>query len=113
MITKKGQAIVLSMVLVGPAYLCAEPQSDNAATSEPTLYEHYVSMKKMQESLASRSLEDQVRLQPVIQRAERRACEQLTRDRHNGMTKADYRRQGGDEFLVFAHQFEQYCNTIY
>ena len=40
------------------------------------------------------------------------ACERLRKERQEGVPKEDYRREGGDEFLVFALQFEQYCETI-
>lgn len=66
----------------------------------------------MQESLAGRSLEEQARMQPQIQQAERRACDRLRKERREGVSKEDYRSQGGDEFLVFSHQLEQYCNTL-
>jgi hypothetical protein len=66
----------------------------------------------MQESLAGRSLEEQTRLQPQIQRAERQACERVRRERQERVPKEEYRQQGGDEFLVFAQQLEQYCETI-
>lgn len=98
------------LVLLVPSY--AESQLENAKEPEPNFYEHYLSMKRMQESLAGRSLDEQARLQSSIQRAERHACEQLKRERHKGVPKEDYRRQGGDEFLVFSLQFEQYCETL-
>lgn len=66
----------------------------------------------MQESLAGRSLEEQARLQPQINRAERRACEQVRRERQEGVPKENYRREGGDQFLVFAQQLEQYCQAL-
>ena len=43
-------------------------------SEEPKLYDHYVSFKHMQERLAGRSLEEQAKLQPQIQRAQQKAC---------------------------------------
>jgi hypothetical protein len=90
----------------------AEAESPPTQTEEPKLYDHYLSLKRMQESLASRSLEEQARLQPQIHRAEQQACERVRRERQERVPKEEYRRQGGDQFLVFAQQFEQYCQTI-
>lgn len=78
-------------------------------TTEPNLYDHYVSLKRMQERLAGRSLDEQARLQPQIQRAQRMACERLRKDRQERVSREDYRRQGGDEFLVFSLELEQWC----
>jgi hypothetical protein len=69
-------------------------------------------LKRMQESLAGRSLEEQARLQPYINRAERQACEQVRRDREEQVPKEGYRREGGDQFVVFAQQLEQYCLSL-
>jgi len=78
---------------------------------EPTLYDHYVSLKRMQERLAGRPIEDQAKLQPQIQRAQRKACEQLRKDHQEQIPREDYRRQGGNEFLVFSLELEQWCQT--
>jgi hypothetical protein len=103
----------LWILLIFPAMLCwAEPQPENVQPQEPTLYDHFHSLKRMQESLAGRSLEEQARMRPQIQRAERQACQRLRKDRLEQVSKEGYRRQGGDEFLVFAQQFEQYCETM-
>lgn len=101
--------ILATALLLFPALCSAETDS---RTENPTLYDHYVSMKRMQESLAGRSLEEQARLQPQIQRAERKACERLRQERQERVPKEQYRRQGGEQFLVFAQQFEQYCETL-
>jgi hypothetical protein len=105
--------LILCLVLLFPvvAY-SAETELPPAQTEEPKLYDHYLSLKRMQESLAGRSLEEQARLQPQIQRAEQLACQRLRRERRERVPKEDYRRQGGDQFLVFAQQFEQYCQTM-
>ncbi len=111
----KGKAmkkLIVCLLLGLPVSGYAQSQLESIKEPAPTLYEHYLSMKRMQESLAGRSLEEQARLQPSIQRAEREACEQLRREREKGVPKEDYRRQGGDAFLVFSHQFEQYCKTL-
>jgi hypothetical protein len=81
-------------------------------TEEPKLYDYYLSLKQMQESMAGRSLEEQTRLQPQIHRAEQKACERVRKERHERVPKEEYRQQGGDEFLVFAQQLEQYCRTV-
>ena len=104
---------VLLMFLLCPvAVYSAETEPPPAQTEEPKLYDHYLSLKRMQESLAGRSLEEQARLQPQIQRAEQQACERVRRERQERVPKEEYRQQGGDQFLVFAQQFEQYCQTV-
>lgn len=87
-------------------------ETEPPASQEPKLYDHYVSLKRMQESLAGRSLEEQARMQPQIQRAEQQACQRLRKERQERVPKEEYRQQGGDQFLVFAQQFEQYCETL-
>lgn len=104
--------VVCVLLLIPLAVNAAEPEAGRTESPEPTLYDHYHSLKRMQESLAGRSPEEQVRMQPQIKRAERLACERLRKERQERVTKEDYRRQGGDEFLVFSHQFEQYCETM-
>ncbi|MBH0196685.1 MAG: hypothetical protein HP494_14105 [Nitrospira sp.] len=78
---------------------------------KPRLYDHYLALKRMQESLAGRSLEEQARLQPEINQAERKACARLNRERQERVPKEDYRSQGGDEFLIFVLQFELHCQA--
>ena len=90
----------------------AETEASPTQTEEPKLYDHYLSLMRMQESLAGRSLEEQARLQPQIQRAEQKACERLRKERQERVPKEEYRQQGGDQFLVFALQLEQYCQTL-
>lgn len=104
-----GSSLVAIVLVVSTTICWAESELEGTQLPEPTLYEHYLSLKRMQESLAERSLEEQARLQPQIQSAEQLACERLQKERREGVPKEDYRRQGGDEFLVFSHQFEQYC----
>lgn len=104
--------ILLAIFLCPVTVFSAETELLPAQTEEPKLYDHYLALKRMQESLAGHSLEEQAKLQPKIQRAERRACEQIRKERREGVSKEDYRSQGGDEFLVFSHQLEQYCNTL-
>jgi hypothetical protein len=87
------------------------PTPPPTQTEEPKLYDHYLSMQRMQENLASRSLDDQARLQPKIQRAEREACQRLRLERQEGVSDDEYRQQGGYQFLAFAQQFERYCET--
>jgi hypothetical protein len=104
----------LCLLLILPVLCWAEsdPEKLEGQEPEPTLYDHFLSLRRMQESLAGRSLEDQARLQPQIQRAERQACQRLRKERLERVPKEQYRRQGGDQFLVFAQQFEQYCETL-
>ena len=84
-----------------------------AQLDEPKLYDQFLGLKRMQESLAGRSLEEQGKLQPRIQGAERRARERIKKERREGVSREDYRRDGGDEFLVFSLQLEQYCQTLH
>ena len=86
----------------------AEPEPN---AQEPTLYDHYVSLKHMQERLAGRSPEEQAKLQPQIQRAQGKACERLRKDHQERIPREEYRRQGGNEFLVFSLELEQWCTT--
>ena len=88
-----------------------EAEAPPTPPEEPNLYDHYVSLKRMQERLATRSLEDQAKLQPQMQRAQRKACERLRKDHQERITREDYREQGGNEFLVFTLQLEQWCQT--
>ena len=93
---------------VGSTIIHAE--SDTPAP--PPLYEHYRGLQQMQQSLLRRSPEEQARLQPQVQRAEREACRQLARERRANVSSNRYREQGGDEFVAFVMQFEQYCRTL-
>ena len=101
--------LALCFLLMLPVLCWAESDLDQSQTQEPNLYDHYVSLKRMEESLAGRSLEEQTRLQPQIQRAEQKACDRLRKERQDHVPKEQYRQQGGDQFLVFAQQLEQYC----
>jgi hypothetical protein len=104
---------VLLVLLMFPVVVySAETGPPPTQTEEPKLYDHYRSLMRMQESLAGRSLEEQTRLQPQIQRAEQQACERLRKERQERVSIEEYRQQGGDQFLFFAQQFEQYCQTI-
>ena len=90
----------------------AKTEASPTQTEEPKLYDYYLSLKHMQESMAGRSLEEQARLQPQLHRAEQKACERVRKERQERVSKEEYRQQGGDQFLFFAQQFEQYCQTI-
>lgn len=89
----------------------AENDTPPAAEQEPNLHDHYVALKRMQERLAGRSLDEQAKLQPQIERAQRMACAQLRKDHQERVPRDEYRRQGGDEFLVFSLELEQWCQT--
>lgn len=104
--------IVLALLSCPVASYAVEAETQSTQ-QEPRLYDHYLSLQRLQENLAGRSLEEQVRLQPHLNRAEQKACEQVRRERREGVPKEDYRRQGGDQFLVFAQQLEQYCQTVH
>ncbi|MET0513838.1 MAG: hypothetical protein ABW047_00715 [Nitrospiraceae bacterium] len=102
---------VLCMVVMFPAAI-GLAETESPGTQEVKLYDHYIALQKMQQTLFQRSPEDQARLQPQIQRAERQACQRLQKERQGRVPKEEYRRQGGDQFLAFVQQFEQYCQTI-
>lgn len=104
--------LVLCVCLLCPGSLYAvEVDTSPTPPEEPKLYDHYVSLKRMQERLAGRSPEEQTKLQPQIQRAQRRACERLQKDHRERVPRENYRQQGGDEFLVFTLELEQWCQT--
>ena len=88
------------------------PESEKAQAQEPNLYDHYLALQQMQETLSSRSLEDQTRLQPQLRLAELRACQKLRKEREDRVSNDEYRRQGGDQFVAFTEQFERYCETL-
>ena len=106
------KCVLLVFLLCPGALYSAETKLPLAQTEEPKLYEHYLSMQRMQENLAGRSLDEQARLQPQIQWAEQQACQRLRHERQDGVQDQEYYRQGGYQFLAFAQQFEQYCRTI-
>ena len=105
----KTLVLFLSLIFVavtGPA------ESEQPTMEEPRLYDHYIALQKMQQTFFQRSPEDQARLQPQMQRAERQACQRLRQEHQERVSNEDYRRQGGDQFLAFVEQFEQYCQTL-
>lgn len=104
---------LLAIFLCPVVAFSAETEPAPARSEEPKLYDHYLGLKRMQESLAGRSLEEQVKLQPQIQRAERKACKQIIKERREGVPRENYRHEGGDEFLIFSLQLEQYCQTLH
>ena len=103
--------ILFGCLIVAAAAHAAEPDTLPQVTQEPTLHDHYVAMKQMQERLAGRSLEDQAKMQPQIQRAQQKACQRLRKDHQERVPREEYRRQGGNEFLVFTLELEQWCQT--
>ncbi len=104
---------LLAIFLCPVVAFSAETEPVPAQSEEPKLYDHYLDLKRMQGSLAGRSLEDQAKLQPQIQSAERNACKQIRKERREGVSREHYRREGGDEFLIFSLQLEQYCKTLH
>lgn len=103
---------LLTLFLCPVVVFSAETEPMPAQPEEHKLHDHYLGLKRMQESLAGRSLEDQAKLQPQIKRAEQKACKQIRKERREGVSREDYRREGGDQFLIFSLQLEQYCQTI-
>jgi len=103
---------LLSLCLLFPVIsFAAEDDTPPAAEAEPNLHDHYIDLKRMQERLAGRSLEEQAKLQPQIERAQRKACAQLRKDHRERVPREEYHRQGGEEFLVFSLELEQWCQT--
>ena len=108
--------LLLCLLLSVAAYaeeINPSPQEtpDAQQSQEPTLHDHYVSLKHMQERLAGRPLDEQAKLQPQIQRAQQKACQRLRKDHQERIPREQYRREGGDEFLVFSLELEQWCAT--
>ena len=87
-------------------------ESEKPVQEEPRLFDHYVALQQMHERFFQRSPEDQARLQPQLRRAERQACQRLERERQERVPAEEYRNQGGNEFVAFVEQFEQYCQTL-
>ena len=106
------QFVLLVFLMCPIVVYSAETESPPTQTEEPKLYDHFVGMRLTQERLSQRSLEAQERLQPQIRRAELQACQRLKQDRQEGVRENEYRRQGGDEFVAYVLQFEQYCKTL-
>lgn len=107
------KTFVLCFWLIFPVAVClAEPETPTTKTQEPQLYDHMRGMKQTQEQLLRRSPEEQERLQPQIRRDELQACQRLRQDRQEGVQEDEYRRQGGDVFVAYVQQFEQYCETL-
>ena len=94
------------------AVFSAETAPPPTQTAEPKLYDHFVRKQQTQERLSQRPPEEQKLLQPQIRRAELQACQRLRQDRQEGTREDEYRRQGGDEFVAYVLQFEQYCQTL-
>ena len=106
---KMAFALFLSLMFSAAA---GSAGSEQPTVEEPRLYDHYIALQQMQRTFFQRSIEDQARLQPQRHRAERRACQRLTQERQEQVPQEDYRQQGGDQFVAFVQQFEQYCQTL-
>jgi hypothetical protein len=91
----------------------AETEGGEPPSREPKLYDYQLDLKSMLESVATHSLEEQATLQLRIRAAERRACQQMSNERRDGVPRVEYRRDGGDEFLVFSLKLEKYCQTLH
>jgi hypothetical protein len=103
---------LLVLLLCPVAVYSAETAPPPTQTEEPKLYDRFVGMRQTQERLSQRPPEEQERLQPQIRRDELKACQRLRQDRQEGVREDEYRRQGGDEFVAYVLQFEQYCQTL-
>ena len=106
------QFVLLVLLMCPAAVYSAETEVPKTQAEEPKLRDHFVAMQETQKRLAQRSLEEQERLQPQIRRAELQACQRLKQDRQEGVQEDEYRRQGGDVFVGYVQQFEQYCERI-
>lgn len=107
------KTFALCFCLIFPVAVClAETETATTKTQEPQLYDHMLGMRQTQEQLLRRSPEEQERLQPQIRRAELQACQRLRQDRQEGVQEDEYRRQGGEVFVAYVLQFEQYCERI-
>ena len=104
--------ILLVVLLCPGAVYSAETGPPPTQAGEPKLYDHFMGMQQTQGGLSQRPPEEQLWLQPQIRRAELQACQRLRQDRQEGVPEDEYRRQGGDEFVAYALQFEQYCKTL-
>lgn len=99
-------------VMLSCGVVLAESQETRPQTREPELFDHFVAMQETQERLSKLPPEEQERLQSKVRQAELRACQRLKKDRQDGVQDEDYRRQGGNEFVAYALQFEKYCETL-
>ncbi|HSQ52799.1 MAG TPA: hypothetical protein VLL94_16240 [Nitrospiraceae bacterium] len=107
------KTFALCFCLIFPVAAClAQTETLTTKTQEPQLYEYMLGMRQTQEQVLRRSPEEQERLQPQIRRAELQACQRLKQDRREGVQEDEYRRQGGDVFVGYVLQFEQYCERI-
>ncbi|MEP6959716.1 MAG: hypothetical protein ABI980_13390 [Nitrospirota bacterium] len=68
-------------------------------------------MQQTQERFSQLSPEKQERMQSQVRGSELQACQRLRQDRQEGVQEEYYRRQGGDVFVAYVLQFEQYCQT--
>ncbi len=106
---KMAFALFLSLMFSAAA---VSAESEQPIAEQPRLYDDYMALQQMQRSFFQRSPEDQARLQPQMHGAERQACQRLSQERQQQVSKEDYRRQGGEQFVAFVEQFEQYCQTL-
>ena len=90
----------------------AQSEPADPPANEPSFYDYYLNLQQMQERLAARSLDEQARLEPRMRRAELEACRQLRKEREERVNQEDYRRQGGNQFVAFAQDFERYCERL-
>jgi len=108
---RSRRAIIL--VVLFQASLClAETEPSGGQLLEPSLYDHMRAMEQTQERLQKLSPEEQHNLQPQVRRAELQACQRLRQDQQDGVQQEEYRRQGGDAFVAYVQQFEQYCERL-
>ena len=107
----KTFALCVAMLL--PATFCwGESESGASQNQKPNLIDHFQEMEQLQQQMPGRSLDEQARLQPQMQRAEREACRRLAKDRQDHVSQSEYQRQGGADFSALVLQFERYCETL-
>lgn len=109
---KRLSKVFILVVTVTFTAATGSAKSEQPVQEEPRLFDHYVALQQMQERFFQRSPEDQTRLQPQLRHAERQACQRLERERQERVSAEEYRNQGGNEFVAFVEQFEQYCQTL-
>jgi hypothetical protein len=82
------------------------------AAGDTDMYHQYQGLQQLQRDLLQRPVEQQQRLQPMVRQAERQACARLRQDQRRRTSLEGYYLQGGDQFVAFVLQFDQYCKTF-
>jgi hypothetical protein len=82
------------------------------AAGDTDMYHQYQGLQQLQRDLLQRPVEQQQRLQPMVQQAEWRACGRLRQDQRHRTSLEGYYLQGGDQFVAFVLPFDQYCKAF-